>query len=177
MAQSLEVSEDALKLMVAEHGVRGTARLLGMDERQTDTFRQRVTRGKWLSDPAIATMRAKSVRPTVPVVAALSPHAALAAEIAALGGKSRLSLARGVSKAAEHIESMKGVDILDRSGDVKAVAQTADLVHGWKDAAPQVKIRLDVLGGNTESQIVDVEASAEPIVSDSDSWNNELDSY
>jgi hypothetical protein len=111
------------------------------------------------------------------VVPIASPAALIHAEIAALGGKSRLSLARGVSKAAEHIESMKGADILDRSGDVKAVAQTADLVHGWKDASPQVKIRLDVLGGNTEAQIVDVEASAEPIVSDSDSWDNELDSY
>lgn len=60
---TMEVSDDALKLLVAEHGVRGTARLLGMDETQTHTFRQRVTRGKWLADPAMIELRSKSEPP------------------------------------------------------------------------------------------------------------------
>lgn len=167
------VSDDALKLLVAEHGVRGTARMLDMDERQTDAFRQRVTRKKWMADPAIAALRAKA-SPTsayAPVVAKMSPQAALASEIATIGQTTRLALARGIAKAGAHIEGLAGDAIVADAGNVKAIAQTADLVHGWKDAAPQVKIRLDVLGATAEAQITEIEAD----VSSSDVWECSTD--
>ncbi len=176
----LVISDDALKILVAEHGVRGTARLLGMDDRQRDAFRQRVTRGKWLSDPAMAKIRERTVvgpnaSVAKPVVATVSPNAAIAAEIATLGSKSRVSIARGVAKAAETVENMAGDAILAISSDVKNIAQTADLALGWKDAAPQVKIRLDVLGAAQEQPLIDVQAEVTPV----DSWDYEaeLDEY
>jgi hypothetical protein len=112
------------------------------------------------------------------VPAAVSPHlsagALISAEIAQLGSKTRLSLARGIAKAGEHVESLSGEDILERANDVKAVAQTADLVHGWKDSSPNVKIRLDVLGsGAAEQPIFEMEAD----VSASESWDNAVDEY
>jgi hypothetical protein len=178
--QTMAVSDDALKLLVAEHGVRGTARLLGMDESQTHAFRQRATRGKWMLEPAIAAIRAKSDsviigRPSSPVVASMSPTQAIHAELNTLGHKTRLSLARGIAKAGEHIESLEGKQIVEDAQNIKSVAQTADLVHGWKDAAPQVKIRLDVLSGSAEAAPIDIEASV------SDSWEEDsvdpLDEY
>lgn len=160
-SQPVAISDDALKLMVAEHGVRGTARLLGMNERQTDAFRQRVTRGKWLADPHIASVRAKAspTSPYSPVVAKLSPTAALHGELVALGQKTRVSLARTIAKAGTHLETLDGAAVVADAGNVKAIAQTADLVHNWKDQAPQVKIRLDVLNGSAEAAPIDVEAS------------------
>ena len=170
MSEALAISDDALKLLVAEHGVRGTARLLQMDERQSETFRKRAQRAGWLNDPAIAGIRAVSNnvqvgRPALPVVPGLSPQAAIHAELVALGQKTRLSLAKGIAKAGEHVETLDGAAIVADAGNVKSIAQTADLIHGWKDAAPAVKIRLDVLGSIQEQPIVEVETTVSPDVS------------
>lgn len=173
METPLAISDDALKILVAEHGVRGTARLLGMDERQTDAFRQRVTRGKWLSEPAIAALRAKAspTSPFTPVVAKMSPTVAIAQEIQALGQQSRIGLAKASASVATFVATRKPEQNLEDAGNIKAAAQTADLVFGWKDAAPQVKIRLDVLGSVQETPVFDVEAD----VSADSSWDNEAD--
>lgn len=159
----MAVSDDALKLLVAEHGVRGTARLLGMDETQTHAFRQRVTRGKWLADPAIASIRKNSDVPmrgfaAAPIVAKMSPQAALASEIAELGVQTRASLARGIAKAGEHIESLPGAEVVDKAQEVKAIAQTASTVHSWDRSAVQPKIRLELLASKGEVTAIDIES-------------------
>lgn len=183
MGEQIEVSDDALKLLVAEHGIRGTARLLQMDDRQTMAFRQRATRGKWMQDPAIAAIRANAITVSPanvakPIVANVSPQAAVMAELQALGSETRVSLARGIAKAGKHIAELSGPDIVADAGNVKSIAQTADLVHGWKDSAPQVKIRLDVLNGSAETPVFDVEATAEPIASSWDeSVSTDVDDY
>ncbi len=177
MEPNVEISDDALKILVAEHGVRGTARLLGLSETQTHTFRKRVTRGKWLDDPALETVKQRTqISPqsvAKPIVSTMSPNQALAQEISQLGGESRLSLARGIRRAAQTVEALTGNEILNRSGDVKAITQTADLVHGWKESAPNVKIRLDVLSGADSHPVIDVET----FVSDWESESCDVDAY
>lgn len=168
------VSDDALKLLVAEHGVRGTARLLGMDERQTHAFRQRVTRGKWLDDPSMKALRVHSEevgpgRPSAPVVAKMSPVAALQAEIAALGAQTKYGLAKGMASAAAVIQEMPGAVVLENAQNVKSVAQTASLVHNWDRQSGTPKIRLELLANKGDIEAIEVEA--EPV---SDDW---LDEY
>lgn len=162
ITDAVTISDDALKLMVAEHGVRGTARMLGFDQRQTDAFRQRVTRQRWLQDPAIAQLRAQSGRSLTrspdPLIAKMSPAQAAAAELASVGAASRLSLARGVKKAAEHVETMNGDEILSKAQEVKAITQTASTIHGWQDQSPTVKLRLDILGAAPEAPAIEVES-------------------
>jgi hypothetical protein len=171
--QTMAVSDDALKLLVAEHGVRGTARLLGMNESQTHAFRKRVTRAGWMQETAIAAIRAKSEnvnlgRPAAPLVPALSPTAAIHAELAQLGSKTKLSIARGVAKASEHIEKMQGSDILEKSQDVKSVTQTAAIVHNWDRQAGAPKIRLELLANKGEVAAIEVESEVV-----SDDWADE----
>lgn len=165
------ISWEAVKALAAVVGVRESARRMGLSEEQV---KKRCTREGWLSTPEARTANQLAVAgrsgKTAALVPTVSPSAAIHAELVALGSKSRLSLARGVAKATETVENMQGLDILDRSGDVKAIAQTADLVHGWKDAAPQVKIRLDVLSGSAEAPIEAIEIDE---VSASDSWDND----
>jgi hypothetical protein len=74
-------------------------------------------------------------------------------------------LARSITKAVEHVETLDGAAIMAQSGDVKSIAQTADLVHNWKDAAPAVKIRLDVLGATAEVQTIDAQEIESEVVS------------
>ncbi len=100
----------------------------------------------------------------------MSPAALVHAELASLGSKTRLSLARGIAKAGEHVETLSGAEIVEQSSDVKNIAQTADLIHGWKDAAPQVKIRLDVLGATSEP-VIDVTSEAQVL----DDWHDASD--
>lgn len=151
------INWEAVKALAAVVGVREAARRMELSE---DRVRQRSCREKWLDSPDArkAVQLAHNARTMEKSVTTLSPAALISSEIASLGSKTRLSLARGVSKAAEHVESLSGSEILEKSADVKAVAQTADLVHGWKDAAPQVKIRLDVLSGSNEAPAIEVEA-------------------
>ncbi len=175
--QPLKISDDALKLLVAEHGVRGTARMLGMDETQMNTFRKRVTRAGWMQEPDIAALRAKSSPTTVaaPIVSKMSPTAAVVAEIQALGAQTRHGHARAAAAIAAHVAGRDAEENLIDMQNVKAAAQHADLVYGWKDAAPQVKIRLDVLSSSSDAPIVDVAAEV------SDSWEGDcsdnLDDY
>lgn len=171
------ISWEAVRALAAVVGVREAARQMGLSEEQV---KKRCTREGWLSTPEarVANQRAVAMRSgtSAPIpLSPMSPAALIHAELASLGSKSRLSIARGVAKASETVENMQGLDILDRSADVKAIAQTADLVHGWKDAAPQVKIRLDVLSGSAEAQPIDIEATV------TDTWAEDtvdpLDEY
>jgi len=169
------VNWEAVRALAMVVGVREAARRMGISE---ETTKKRCLREGWL-----ATAEAKRVnqmaiaqRSGITVSPQMSPGSLIQAELTSLGAKSRVSLARGVAKAAEHVETLSGSDILAESGNVKAIAQTADLVHGWKDASPQVKIRLDVLGATAEAQIVDVEADVTP----SDVWDSvstDVDDY
>ncbi len=165
------VNWEAVRVLAAVVGVREAARRMGIKE---CTARQRSAREGWLATPEAKQVNKMAVAQRSGITAAgnhLSPAALIHAEIAQLGSKTRLSLARGVAKATEHVETLSGSDILEKSGDVKAIAQTADLVHGWKDAAPQVKIRLDVLGTVQETPVFDVSADVSP----TDTWDSEAD--
>lgn len=171
------VNWQEVRMLAAVVGVRESARRMGLSEEQV---KKRCTREGWLATPEarIANQRAVAERSgtSAPVpMSPMSPAALVNAELAALGSKTRLSLARGIAKAGEHIETMDGQEILIDAQNIKSVAQTADLVHGWKDSAPQVKIRLDVLNGSAEPQAIDVDASV------SDSWTEDnsdpLDEY
>jgi hypothetical protein len=153
---------------------------MGISEEQV---KKRCTREGWLSTPeakhanqlAVAGRSGK----TAALVPIMSPAAAINAEISSLGSKTRLSLARGIAKAGQHIESMDGQEILMDAQNIKSVAQTADLVHGWKDSAPQVKIRLDVLSGSADAQPIEIEATEIPSISASWAENSvdPLDEY
>jgi len=167
------VNWEAVRMLALTVGVRESARRMGLSE---DRVRQRCTREGWLATPEARTLNKRALEERSGLTCRqLSPSAAFQGELNALGAKSRLSLARGIAKAGAHIETLDGAAILDKSSDVKSVAQTADLIHGWKDSAPQVKIRLDVLGAAQEGAIMEVESSVSP----SAVWDNEddLDSY
>jgi hypothetical protein len=140
---------------------------MGLSE---DRVRQRSSREGWMSAPGARenAKAALAARTTEKSVTTLSPAALVHAELHSLGQRSRVSLARTIVKASEHLETLEPERIVEQASDVKAIAQTADLVHGWKDASPQVKIRLDVLGATAEAQITEIEAD----VSSSDVWDN-----
>lgn len=155
-------------------GVREAARRMGLSE---ETTKKRCLREGWLATPEAkrANRLALEHRSAITPSPQMSPGALIQAELASLGSKTRLSLARGIAKAGEHVETLSGAQIVEQSQEIKAVAQTADLVHGWKDAAPQVKIRLDVLGASTEP-VIDVTSEAQ-VLDDWEDASDPLDDY
>lgn len=170
------ISWDAVRALAAVVGVREAARRMQISEEQV---KKRCTREGWLRSPearaankmAVA-LRSGSSAP-IPV-SPMSPDALIHAEITGLGRKTRLSLARGIAKAGEHVEKLQGAAIVEDAQNIKAIAQTADLVHGWKDSTPNVKIRLDVLATpENAGPILDVEAE----VSDSEQADYDLSDY
>lgn len=171
------VNWEAVRALAMVVGVREAARRMGISEAAT---MQRSHREKWLASPEARRANQIAVAQrsglTAPVSQQLSAGQLISAEIQALGQKSRLSIARGIARAGEHIETLDGPSMLAQSGDVKAIAQTADLVHGWKDAAPQVKIRLDVLG-STPEPVHDIEATEIEDISGTIEDPYDLESY
>lgn len=172
--QARPIEWGAVQALAMVVGVREAARRMQLSEEQV---KKRCTREGWLKSPEAREINKMVVASrsctTSAVGPQMSPAAQILSEIASLGQKSRLSLARGIAKAGEHVETLTGPEILDRSADVKSIAQTADLVHGWKDSSPNVKIRLDVLNAPNEQPVFDVDAEVTP----SESWDNELDEY
>lgn len=172
------VNWEAVKVLALVVGVRESARRMGISE---EAVKRRCSREGWLSSPEAKAANKLAIAQRTGIAAPASPHlspaALVMAEIAGLGQKSRLSLARGIAKAGEHVETLSGPEILDRSADVKAIAQTADLVHGWKDQTPNVKIRLDVLNAPSEQPVYDVDSTVEMDVTFSDSESTEVDDY
>jgi hypothetical protein len=175
---AVPVSWEAVRALAMVVGVREAARRMGLSE---DQVRQRSSREKWLATDqakrAVAIANAERTGKSLAIpVSPMSPAALISAELASLGSKTRLSLARGIAKGSEFVETLTGHEVLDASADIKSIAQTADLVHGWKDSAPQVKIRLDVLGGSGEA-MVDIEATEIDGVSGSWADDSDVDSY
>lgn len=175
------VNWEAVRVLAVAIGVREAARQCGVS---VEAAMKRSQREGWLSDPRLraANQQMQITKRNMAVACpqgVSSPAAVMAAELVSLGQKTRISLARGIAKAGEHIESMDGQEILMDAQNVKSVAQTADLVHGWKDSAPQVKIRLDVLSGSADAQPIDIEATEIPNASAWDVENSvdPLDEY
>lgn len=153
------VNWEAVRVLAVVVGVREAARRMGISQ---EAAMKRCQREGWLSTPEARAVNKMAIAQRSGITASVSPQmsagALIQAELAQLGGKTRISLARGLAKAGEHVATLTGPEILDRSQDVKGIAQTADLVHGWKESAPQVKIRLDLLG-EAGSPVVDIEAT------------------
>lgn len=144
------VNWEAVRALAMVVGVREAARRMGLKE---CTVQQRSARESWLATAEAKQVNRLAVAQRSGLTVAcnqLSPAALIQSELASLGSKTRLSLARGIAKAGEHVETMDGQEILIDAQNIKSIAQTADLVHGWKDSVPQVKIRLDILGGGAE---------------------------
>lgn len=170
------VNWEAVRALAMVVGVREAARRMEINE---ETVKKRCTRERWLasSEAQRANRIARDMRSGVTVSPQLSPAALVASELQQLGNKSRLSLARGIAKAGEHIEQMQPADIVQDANNVKAIAQTADIVHGFRNSAPNVKIRIGVLAAPQEQPVIDVESETIEDVSPTDSLSSELDEY
>lgn len=160
------VNWEAVRVLAVAVGVREAARRLGMSQEAT---MKRSQREGWLRDPetraAIARLTSQrqseaasqrlSVSATCPQ---LSPAAAMAGELAQLNGKTRLSHARAQAAVAAHVEGRTGAENLEDAQNVKAAAQTSNLVFGWNESPAVPRLRLDVLLSKPGSDIIEIEA-------------------
>lgn len=143
---------------------------MGLSE---ERVKKRCTREGWLNDPVVraATERSVALRNSMsPIVpATLSAAQVMSQELADLGSRSRLSVARGLRKATEHIEQMDGQEIVMDASNVKQTVQSLALVHGWQANQAVTKVSLSITGAhavNVEAKedAVDAEWSDEQVV-------------
>jgi hypothetical protein len=67
---------------------------------------------------------------------AIKPHQAAVNGLESLNSKSKLGLARAVSKTATKLGRMKPDELLNRTGAMKDTAATAKLVFDWGNSQP-----------------------------------------
>jgi hypothetical protein len=144
------ISADAAKLLVAQHGVRGAARVLQLDQRATEAFRKRVQRAGWMRDPSVGQPAAIAAKEAMlrPIVAPVSPAQAHNEEMKRLGSETRLSVARTVQKGFAHAENQKPEEIIAQAQELKALGGLADMAHNWSNTGPTVKVSLAVTGAH-----------------------------
>jgi hypothetical protein len=177
MSTAATLAEDpidwpAVRTLSVAVGVREAARRMGLNE---ERVKKRCTREGWLSDPAVraATERSVALRNSMsPIVpATLSAAQAMTQELAQLNAKSRIGVARGLAKAATHIESMDGQEIVMDASNVKQTVQSLALVHGWSANQAVTKVSLSITGAHevsveATSDAIDAEWSDEQVVGD-----------
>lgn len=154
IAERVEIDWPSVRMLAITVGVREAARRMGINEY---AVLKRSQREQWLATPEARIAAANSVRErsySALSSAVLTPAQAMAQELAGLGQKSRLSIARGLSKAAEHVETMDGQEVLIDAQNIKSTAQSLSLVHGWQnDKGTTVKVALSVTGEKTVQSV------------------------
>lgn len=144
----------AVRALAQIVGVREAARRFAKHGVTEAAARKRSQRENWAQDGPFGK--------TSPVVTTLSPAAtvaqAMAAEMKDLSSKTRLGHARAQAAVAEHVAERSGAENLEDAQNVKAAAQTSNLVFGWNDAPAVPRLRLDVLLSKPGCDVVEIEA-------------------
>lgn len=146
---------EAVRTLAQLVGVREAARQYKDQGVTEEAAKKRSQRERWSLDGPFGKV-AKSV-PVLSPVAAMAAQA-FAYEINTLSVKTRLGLARAQAAVAEHVEGREGAENLSDAQNIKAAAQTANMVFGWDKQTPAPRFRLELLGGKCEGLVVDVEA-------------------
>lgn len=159
MPAALDVNWNEVRTLAIAIGLKAASERLGLPY---DAVRQRSSREEWFT----ALPRNQTLPATVrqPVTLVTSPAKAMADELADLGSKSRLSLARGLAKASDHIATMEGPQILDRSADVKQTVQSIAAVHGWAaQSGPGLNVNLRLaVTAQAEGPVLEAEVVDDP---------------
>lgn len=168
MPAALDLPWEAIKTLCFAIGVRPALRQMGIEHHE-DAVYQRAKREGWQLRNV---PRNLPVPPTVkqPVSLVRSPQEALRAELSELNAKSRLGIARGLAKGAEHISQMDGETIVEEAANVKQTVQSLALTHSWNANQPVTKVSLSITGAHE----VSVEATAEAIDAE---WSDETDGH
>lgn len=158
MPAALDVDWEQVRAVAITVGVRESARRFGLPE---DAVKQRSWREGWLRQLPRNQQLPPTVLKPVPVVTTAAEE--LAREMRDLNSRSRLSMARGLHKAAEVIETRDGQENLIDASNVKATVQSLNMVHGWQDAGgTRVTMNFAATGGQ-QATVMDVEAQATAI--------------
>lgn len=159
MPAPLDVDREQVRMLVLEVGVTEASRRTGID---LSTVKQWSARGGWLAHTRVPQPLPTSMQP-VPVTGLVTgvtrqPADALTDVLREHNTETRVSLARATRQAAAKLEACEPED----AKNLKAVAQTAALVHGWQDgqgAGAGVVINIALLGqpaGSSEPQGIDL---------------------
>ena len=154
---SVDIDWPSVRLLAITVGVREAARRLGISEEAT---MKRSQREGWLATPETRHAAARSVQERAPSAlsaAVRTPAQVMAQELTELGGKSRISLARGLHKAASRVEEMPGDEVLANASDISSTVKSLSTVHGWSAQAPSAKINLSVVSGESSGITLEAE--------------------
>ncbi len=148
MPAALDVEWGEVKMLAMQIGPRAAARRMGLNE---NAVLQRSSREKWMvniprDQPLPLTMKQ-------PVTGVISAAQALRDEMADMGSKSRLNMARALYAVSEHVVTREPEINLADASNVKQTIQSQDILHGWKESNPVAKVALTITGGQIAQTI------------------------
>lgn len=145
-APSLDIDKEAVRVLVHAVGVREAARRMNLSE---DTVKSWSSRGKWLAQPTPTPIPPTQRR--IAPIAPISPADAMKAALEDDSVQTKVALSKGLRRVAEHVQGLEPGAALASGQNVKAIAASADLVHGWSAAraagsVSQVMVNVNLLG-------------------------------
>lgn len=158
MPAALDVDWPSVRTLAVAVGVREAARQLGLSE---DAVMQRSARERWLADPQIRAVTARSVaeRGSALSAAVSTPARALAAMMAEDSLDCRSTALRVTRRALRRVERCDDDELmLPEVADVlNKHTKTAGVAGGWAAQAPTARINLSVTTGTEHHATMEAE--------------------
>lgn len=156
MPAALDLDWEAVKTLSIAIGVSEAVRRMGIEAHAMAVY-QRARREGWqIKDRPRGEPLPGTVQKVVKLVK--TPSQVMAEELKDLGSRSRLSLARGLAKGAEHVENLPAEIVLADAQNVKSLVQSTSIVHGWQNSAPTVNVNLGMTAQREGAQPETLEA-------------------
>lgn len=128
----LEIDRDQVRLLVVQHGVRETARILGLPMATVAAWS---ARGDWLKPAPVQSLPRSMVQAPASGAINVAQKALAAYQEDRL--QTRLGASRVVRRAVQTLERKDDDELLVDGGQtIKTVVQSAAIVHGWADQSP-----------------------------------------
>lgn len=141
-ANALGVDWNEVRQIALQVGVREAARRMGLPE---ETVKKRCTREGWIKEKNAIQAKVAQIEQLKRTDRGLSPEVPKAIEVlSAIGGETRLFLAKSALKVAKHVHKQPAAKLLQEAPNVKAWCQTAGMVHGF-GSAEGVSLRLEII--------------------------------
>lgn len=136
-----DVDWEQMRLLVRQLGVHEAARQTGVN---VNTIKYHSVQEGWFAhlrqpkdEIVIPASMKSSTSPTKPIVA-------LENALAELGEKTRLGLAKGIAKGAEHVSELSGDQIVEKAPQIASLTKAAGAIHGFGQTAGQTLIQVNV---------------------------------
>lgn len=153
----MKPNREAVKVLAKAIGLREAARRMGLSEQRVMKWSQRDPTGPWIKNADNSSLSTPSVTGSTLQQACpqsvRTPSDAMDSALKDDAKQTKISLSKGIRKAATFISEQPGVLLFTGADRVKQIVGAASQLHGWEQSSQGGSISLNILTGQAAVQI------------------------